>query len=75
MRDVLLVPRYENNLISLSKIDEKGHRVECSPNCLQLKTEKAANCRFDTEGILYTIQMKLVEKPWRFPTHAKKDLT
>ena len=72
MRDVLFVPSYETNLVSVSKLVEKGHRVEFSSNCSQLKTEKGANYGIDREGSLYTIQMKLVEKPLSFATHAKK---
>ena len=72
MRDVLFVPSFETNLVSVSKLVEKGHRVEFSSNCSQLKTEKGANYRIDREGNLYTIQMKLVEKPLSFATNATK---
>ena len=72
MWDVLFVPSYETNLVSVSKLVEKGHKVEFSSNCSQLKTEKGANYRTDREGSLYTIQLKLVEKPLIFATHAKK---
>ena len=49
MRDVPFVPSYETNLVSVSKLVEKGHRVEFSSNCSQLKTEKGANYRIDRE--------------------------
>ena len=72
MRNVLFVPSYETNLVSVSKLVEKGQRVEFSSNCSQFNTEKGANYRIDREGSLYTIQMKLVEKLLSFATHAKK---
>ena len=40
MRNVLLVPSYETNSVSMSKLVEKGHTVEFSSNCSRLKTEK-----------------------------------
>ena len=43
MRDVLFVPSFETNLVSVSKLVEKGHRVEFSSNCSQLKTEQVFN--------------------------------
>ena len=72
MIDILLVPSYETNLVSVSKLVKKGHKVEFSSNISQLKTKSVANYRIDGEGSIYTIQMKLVENPLICATHIKK---
>ena len=72
LKGVLLLPNYETNLLSVPKMNEKGHSVDFSAISLQLKTKRGVNYNLFKQGNIYTVPMTFIEPP-KFVPHAKKN--
>ena len=63
LKEVLVVPEYDTNLLSLSKMNEKGHTAEFSPVSSQLKTKGGVSYNIVKQGNLYTVPLRFIEPP------------